>query len=67
VVVPAILKVLKVFLHMWQEAPLEGIEMHFIIWIQKSLILKVGEDCVEEIKHSSINISPQPFNPNTVK
>lgn len=36
--------------------------MYFTVRIEKAFSLKVGKDGVEEIKHTPINISPEPFN-----
>lgn len=65
--VPATLEKLKVLLYVGDEAPVQSIEMYFTVRIEKSFSLEVGKDGVEEIKHSHINVSPEPFDSDGYK
>lgn len=62
-VVPRFLEKTQMLLNMWQEYPMERIEVYLTVWVQETVPFKSREHAVEQVQNISKDIPPQTLNP----
>lgn len=60
-IVLGIFEGVKVLLYKWNEAPVQGIQMDFVVWLKQALLFQ-NEDVVEQVQDMLIDIPPHPLN-----